>query len=71
MKENVGQIGPLEFFNSLRTNLVAWLQWRCDMAFIEPMHRNKPNIIYLLDSSDSDGLCGLYGPRCPLFEKGR
>ena len=22
---------------------------RCDMAFIEPMHRNKPNITYLLD----------------------
>ena len=22
--------------------------WRCDMAFIEPMHRNKPNITYLL-----------------------
>ena len=21
---------------------------RCDMAFIEPMHRNKPNITYLL-----------------------
>ena len=21
--------------------------WRCDMAFIEPMHRNKPNITYL------------------------
>ena len=21
---------------------------RCDMAFIEPMHRNKPNIIHLL-----------------------
>ena len=24
---------------------------RCDMAFIEPMHRNKPNIIYSLTSS--------------------
>ena len=23
-------------------------EWRCDMAFIEPMHRNKPNITYLL-----------------------
>ena len=23
---------------------------RCDMAFIEPMHHNKPNIIYLLIS---------------------
>ena len=23
-------------------------QSRCDMAFIEPMHRNKPNITYLL-----------------------
>ena len=23
---------------------------RCDMAFIEPMHRNKPNITYLLTS---------------------
>ena len=22
--------------------------WRCDMAFIEPMHRSKPNITYLL-----------------------
>ena len=21
---------------------------RCDMAFIEPIHRNKPNITYLL-----------------------
>ena len=21
---------------------------RCDVAFIEPMHRNKPNITYLL-----------------------
>ena len=24
------------------------LSIRCDMAFIEPMHRNKPNITYLL-----------------------
>ena len=23
---------------------------RCDMAFIEPMHRNKPNITYFLTS---------------------
>ena len=23
-------------------------EFRCDMAFIEPMHRNKPNITYLL-----------------------
>ena len=27
-------------------NLV--LEQMCDMAFIEPMHRNKPNITYLL-----------------------
>ena len=25
---------------------------RCDMAFIEPMHRNKPNITYLLPGSE-------------------
>ena len=30
----------------LRSNLVTFQ--RCDMAFIEPMHRNKPNITYLL-----------------------
>ena len=30
-------------WTSLVTN-----DFRCDMAFIEPMHRNKPNITYLL-----------------------
>ena len=30
-----------------RRQLTHW-GWRCDMAFIEPMHRNKPNITYLL-----------------------
>ena len=29
---------------------------RCDMAFIEPMHRNKPNITYLLNTVPADGL---------------
>ena len=27
---------------------------RCDMAFIEPMHRNKPNITYLLTCKITD-----------------
>ena len=31
----------------------AWRQSRCDMAFIEPMHRNKSNITYLLEGSHS------------------
>ena len=25
---------------------------RCDMAFIEPMHRNKPNTTYLLSGAN-------------------
>ena len=29
---------------------------RCDMAFIEPMHRNKPNITYLLTSCPARSL---------------
>ena len=29
----------------------SFLHNRCDMAFIEPMHRNKPNITYLLSST--------------------
>ena len=32
---------------------------RCDMAFIEPMHRYKPNITYLLAE--------LYTSFCPLY----
>ena len=35
-------IFPLETWGLCSTAL------RCDMAFIEPMHRNKPNITYLL-----------------------
>ena len=31
-------------FRQLKFNICV----RCDMAFIEPMHRNKPNITYLL-----------------------
>ena len=30
---------------------------RCDMAFIEPMHCNKPNITYLLDRFDVIAWC--------------
>ena len=44
--------------NDLYQNFIIMYVWyfisrnsisvRCDMAFIEPMHRNKPNITYLL-----------------------
>ena len=27
---------------------ISWVLLRCDMAFIEPMHRNKPNITWVL-----------------------
>ena len=30
------------------TTFAALISYRCDMAFIEPMRRNKPNITYLL-----------------------
>ena len=36
------------------------MHWRCDMAFIEPMHRNKPNITYLLTSDALTHLTILY-----------
>ena len=48
----------VKFNNSLTCNFIysrnSWVYSltvgfvRCDMAFIEPMHRNKPNITYLL-----------------------
>ena len=28
---------------------------RCDMAFIEPMHRNKPNMTYLVMTLTPEG----------------
>ena len=28
--------------------IYLFIYLRCDMAFIEPMHSNKPNITYLL-----------------------
>ena len=36
------------FFFARLTSLQLLSAGRCDMAFIEPMHRNKPNITYLL-----------------------
>ena len=32
--------------SALNKYLLAYHVNRCDMAFIEPMHRNKPNITY-------------------------
>ena len=37
-------IAPVPAFCQLKFSICV----RCDMAFIEPMHRNKPNITYLL-----------------------
>ena len=34
-------------------------RFRCDMAFIEPMHRNKPNITYC--NTPSGGDMHMYG----------
>ena len=35
-------------YKSNKANNNLHTRHRCDMAFIEPMHRNKPNITYLL-----------------------
>ena len=34
------------------TTFAALISYRCDMALIEPMRRNKPNITYLLTYFD-------------------
>ena len=36
------------YFECNNSSAASYIIWRCDMAFIEPMHRNKPNITYLL-----------------------
>ena len=52
-----GYDDPLDFFNDLIIKYI-WhfiqsifnICVRCNMAFIEPMHHNKPNITYLLST---------------------
>ena len=45
---------PLPMAGAMTHSILFHVNWRpcsitrCDMAFIEPMHRNKPNITYLL-----------------------
>ena len=41
-----------------QTIKIRWcsLEKRCNMAFIEPMHRNKPNVTYLLTSLENNSL---------------
>ena len=44
--------------------MFSWEESRCDMAFIEPMHRNKPNITYLLtEKNPPDTRCPIYWER--------
>ena len=48
---------------TLQWDIDALISRQCDMAFIVPMHHNKPNITNLLErqtSDETDGLVLLY-----------